>query len=197
MAKPWERQSTDTPKSFAAFELYLAQEPKTRSLRQVAATCGKSETLIGRWSKAHKWPERVLAFDTHVASEDARKLAEQRVKEREEMRERNRVIGRAAMAKVAKALSREEGKGEIQIESAVDLYRVAKTATMLEQIGHDIGGPVGRAASSGDNAGTTDDDLPKINRLEVVVITDGGKIISGEELAAKMHSFYDDIERKP
>jgi len=194
VAKPWDRQDSDTPKSFAAFELYLAQEPKTRSLRHVAATCGKSETLIGRWSKAHKWPERVLAFDAHVASEDARRLAEQRVKEREEMRERNRVIGRAAMAKVAKALSRDEGK-DIQIDTAVDLYRMAKTATMLEQIGHDIGGPAGRAATSGDNAGTTDDELPRINRLEVVVITDGGKVISGDELAAKMHSFYDEIEK--
>lgn len=193
MAKPWERQTTDTPKSFVLFELYLAQPADTRSLANVSRQCGKSPGLIERWSRKHKWVERVAAFDASIHAEDARRLAEKRVKEAEEMRERNRVVGRAAMAKVAKALSRGEGEGDIKIDNAVDLYRVARTATMLEQIGHETALAPGRASTSGDNAGTADNDLPRITRLEVEIITDGGKRIGFDELAAKLRSFYDVI----
>lgn len=191
MAKAWERREKESAKAFAAFELYRNMPAPERSASNVGPLCGKSASLTTRWCTQHEWVSRARAFDESVAMADAERLKAKRLKESEEMRERYRVVGRLVMARTTKAISREvDGEGVIPIETSVDVYRMMKTATMLEQIGHETAGDPGRAVSSGDNRGM-DEDVPRITKLEVEIITDGGKRISGDDIAAQLRAFYD------
>jgi hypothetical protein len=79
----WERNATDTDKSFVAFEMYLALGT-VRSLLKVAEKLDKSHTLINRWSAAHNWVPRALAFDRH----NSRLINERVVLGTAEMRQR-------------------------------------------------------------------------------------------------------------
>jgi hypothetical protein len=73
----WERQETDTDKSFEAFCVYRDMG-SNRSLREVAQRLSKSATIINRWSSAHDWVNRVSAYDddqreqTRIRLEQAR-----------------------------------------------------------------------------------------------------------------------------
>lgn len=60
--KIWERMSTETDKSYAAFELYLSLHPPRR-YSVVAEMMGKSDSLIRRWGAQHSWVTRSEAFD--------------------------------------------------------------------------------------------------------------------------------------
>lgn len=143
-----------------------------------------------RWSARDKWVDRVRAFDSSVALEAADKLRAQRVKEHEEMRERHRVVGRLALAKATSALTRNE-KNAIPIESVGDVAALAKVAMLLEKSGHeDVAGP-GRAKVSGDDRGSDSEDLPRLTKLEVVIVGDGGKTLDVVDLVARLRSFYD------
>jgi len=62
--QPWERQPTDTDKSFEAFEVYRRMGA-SRSLLKVSQQLVKSTTLLSRWSMRHGWVERCRAWDTH------------------------------------------------------------------------------------------------------------------------------------
>ena len=66
MTMPFEQQERESDKAFAAFSLYLSLGPQ-RSLVAVATKLGKSETLIGRWSKRHAWVARVQAQSEYLA----------------------------------------------------------------------------------------------------------------------------------
>ena len=190
MAKPWERGEKESSQAFAAFQLYLNQPQETRTLANVATQCSKSIALIMRWSARDKWVDRVRAFDSSVALEAADKLRAQRVKEHEEMRERHRVVGRLALAKATSALTRNE-KNAIPIESVGDVAALAKVAMLLEKSGHeDVAGP-GRAKMSGDDRGIDSEDLPRLTKLEVVIVGDGGKTLDVVDLVARLRSFYD------
>lgn len=63
--KPWEQQPDESTKAFAAFRIYSALGDKRR-LPTVAERCGKSSSLIGRWSRTHAWNLRVRALDAHL-----------------------------------------------------------------------------------------------------------------------------------
>jgi len=65
----WQRQDSDTKKSYEAFHIYLTMGRK-RSLRKVAQQLDKSLTIIGRWSEAHNWQARVAAYDAHLNAID-------------------------------------------------------------------------------------------------------------------------------
>jgi len=190
VGKPWERGEKESSQAFAAFQLYLNQPHDARSFERVAEGLNKSRTLVARWSARDKWVERVRAFDSSVALEAADKLRAQRVKEHEEMRERHRVVGRLALAKATTALARSE-KDAIPIESAGDVATLIKAGMMLEKSGHeDVAGP-GRAKMSGDDRGSEADDLPRLTKLEVVIVGDGGKTLDVVDLVARLRSFYD------
>lgn len=190
MAKPWEKLESESGKSFEAFMAYMGQPSETRTLANVATALGKSTALIERWSARDKWVERARAFDSSVALEAADKLRAQRVKEHEEMRERHRVVGRLALAKATTALARTE-KLAIPIESAGDVATLIRAGMALEKSGHeDVAGP-GRAKMSGDDRGSDSDDLPRLTKLEVVIVGDGGKTLDVVDLVARLRSFYD------
>ena len=62
MAEPWERQSGESPRRFAAFQVYRDAGPG-RSLRTCARQCSKSVGLVCRWSAQDGWQNRVLLWD--------------------------------------------------------------------------------------------------------------------------------------
>ncbi|OYT62420.1 hypothetical protein B6U67_04500 [Methanosarcinales archaeon ex4484_138] len=66
--KPWDKQPTDTIKSYNAFRVYLNMAPHERSLRKAAdrfygvSKWSKQRQFLS-WSAKHNWVERVLAYD--------------------------------------------------------------------------------------------------------------------------------------
>ena len=59
---PWERQSSDTPKSWAAFGVYRDLGP-SRTLAAAAAELNRSVALLADWSRAYSWVARAAAWD--------------------------------------------------------------------------------------------------------------------------------------
>jgi transposase-like protein len=79
--KPWERQPAETEKAFEALRCYL-EMGVDRSIRHVAKRLGKSDTIVGRWSKKHEWVKRAREYDNSLLGEadaNARELAEERM----------------------------------------------------------------------------------------------------------------------
>lgn len=76
--RAWHRQSRTNPagkrftESKPAFEAWraYARLMEKRSIRKVAQQLDKSTTLIGRWSVAWKWQERVRAWDDFVSEQE-------------------------------------------------------------------------------------------------------------------------------
>jgi hypothetical protein len=71
----WERQPTDTDKSYAAFCVYRDMGAQ-RSLEKLRQNLGKSKALMEQWSKAHKWVDRATAYDTHLQSKHSERVAQ-------------------------------------------------------------------------------------------------------------------------
>jgi hypothetical protein len=67
MALPFEQQTNESNKAFAAFSLYLSLGPQ-RSTEAVAKKLAKSEQLIRRWSARWDWTARVQAHGAHMAA---------------------------------------------------------------------------------------------------------------------------------
>jgi len=64
----WERQKTDTDKSYSAFCVYRDMG-RDRSIRGVGRELGKSKALIDRWSSKHDWVNRVNAYDDYLEAQ--------------------------------------------------------------------------------------------------------------------------------
>lgn len=78
--QPWSRQNAESPKAFAAFEIYLSQGPG-RSLSRAWAEYQRQiggKTAAGKkpsgfffaWSSQHRWVERVAAWGAAQAEEN-------------------------------------------------------------------------------------------------------------------------------
>jgi hypothetical protein len=65
---PFERQPGEGSERWEAFELYRDMGAE-RSVRAVARSLDKSDTLIGRWSSEDQWVSRVFAFDAWLAEQ--------------------------------------------------------------------------------------------------------------------------------
>jgi hypothetical protein len=61
--QPWDCQPGETAKAYQAFVTYRDIGP-ARSVRKVAESLGKSETLISGWSSKHHWVSRTAAWDS-------------------------------------------------------------------------------------------------------------------------------------
>ena len=66
MALAFEQQRKESDKAFAAFSVYLSQGPE-RSLAKTARKLGRSKVLMEKWSRRFNWPERVVAYNSHMA----------------------------------------------------------------------------------------------------------------------------------
>lgn len=65
MAALWERQESDTEKSWEAFVTYR-DLGAGRSLKAAAEALGKHRSLVEEWSRTHNWRERVEEYDRWI-----------------------------------------------------------------------------------------------------------------------------------
>lgn len=96
---PWERQKGESAQAFAAFLVYLNLGAE-RSHQTASQQCGKSISLIGRWSRAYGWVERCRAWDNYLQRE-AKKAA---VTEIRKMNQQHIQLARALQGAAAQAL---------------------------------------------------------------------------------------------
>jgi len=68
MMQPWEQQKKESAQAYEAFALYRSQGAQ-RSLRKVAQRLDKSFQIMSRWSRRHKWVDRVRAYDMTISKE--------------------------------------------------------------------------------------------------------------------------------
>lgn len=75
--KEWEKQPGESAQGYAAFVLYRALPPGTRSLNLLARQTGKSLSNFHRFSQKYHWIMRVNAWDEYLARqrEDAERDA--------------------------------------------------------------------------------------------------------------------------
>lgn len=93
----WDRREKESEPAWQAFTTYRDQDVGHRSLRKVAATLGKSGSLIHKWSHTHRWVMRVTAWDAEQDRIWQVELASQRRK----MAERQMRTASVAQQKVA------------------------------------------------------------------------------------------------
>lgn len=122
--QPWERQKDESAQAFAAFLVYLNLGAE-RSHQAVSQQCGKSISLIGRWSRSNDWVERCRAWDNYLQRE-AKKVA---VEEIRKMNQQHIQLARALQGAAAKAL-KDRGAAIITDKN---LAAVVKLATDLER----------------------------------------------------------------
>jgi hypothetical protein len=63
----YERLPKESWQAFEAFVTYRDMGAN-RSIRLVAQKIGKNPTLMSKWSRQHRWPERAHAYDDHIDS---------------------------------------------------------------------------------------------------------------------------------
>jgi hypothetical protein len=63
--RPWDRQPRESEEAHAAFCAWLGQAH--RNVAALSRELGLSPSLLWRWHKRHRWPERALAFDAEMA----------------------------------------------------------------------------------------------------------------------------------
>ena len=122
--KPWERQKGESAQAYEAFAAYRDMGAE-RSLTKVAQSLNKTRTLIGRWSSAWNWQERVRAYDNELEKEARAKA----IRGRKDMTERHIKIA----MQVQKAL---EALASLSVEdmSPKDVKEYIKMATDLERL---------------------------------------------------------------
>jgi hypothetical protein len=82
--QPWDQQTGETAKSFAAFGEYL-EEPADITLDEFATKTGRTIGSVWGLSTRHHWRERAAAWRQHLASEHYAAI-EQKTKEQAHLR---------------------------------------------------------------------------------------------------------------
>src|SRR4051812_13598115 len=157
MSQPFEQQSNESAKAFAAFSLYLSLGEQ-RSTAAVAKKLAKSEQLIRRWCAKFGWLERVDAHAQHLARVEAeaqavivREKAAEWGKRQQDLREEEWKIHDECVQAAREALKRfyDRGKGATlgdiarMLELASKLGRLASgLATEKTEVTGEDGGPI-------------------------------------------------------
>ncbi len=166
-AKPWERQLRESSQAYEAFSIYRDMG-SDRSLRAVAKQLNKILTIIGRWSGAWEWVERIRAHENDLA----RQAREQAAREVKEMQKRQTKIAMLLQKKAVEAL--EKVDPEKLDESAIVRFITEGTklerSNRMEEAGIVPVNPFGvpqKAVGEGDLDWTkiSSDDLEKLARL--------------------------------
>jgi hypothetical protein len=76
--KPWERQETDTDKSFAAFQVYLNMPDRTTE--KTAKQLRKNWGFIQQWCARHDWVARARDYDNWIIKQTQKRLEEKACK---------------------------------------------------------------------------------------------------------------------
>src|SRR6516165_9804649 len=164
MPLPFEKQSRESDKAFAAFSLYLSLGAE-RSLAVVAQKLHKSVTMLGRWSAKFDWPTRVAAHGAHLAIVEreaieaaARGKAAEWASREQKLRETEWAMHEAAIAAAKKGLAAYMEKDKVYANLA-DIARMLEIASKLGRLATGLG-------TDGD--GRKADELPAM-RVEVTV----------------------------
>ena len=127
--EPWERREKESTKAYEAFCIYRDMG-RERSLAKVAEKLQKSETLMGRWSREHKWVERAAKWDDEQDRIEREIAQREQAKAIKEMRKRHADLGTAMLIKAAQALK----SIPIQEIKPGDISRMVDVASKLERI---------------------------------------------------------------
>lgn len=122
--EPWERQTGETEKAYAAFSIYRDMTDK-RSIQAVCDETGKSYQAVYRWVTKYEWKERVRLYDNWLEHEAQKDVVAQRKK----MIAQQLKIARAIQAKALKAFS-EADESKMTFK---DMKELLKLGTELEQ----------------------------------------------------------------
>ena len=82
--------TNETPLNYQTFEIYLKLRPSERSLLRTAQICGKSTSLMERWSSQFDWGERAGACDRRLAEIAAEERLRQETEQAELWTKRTR-----------------------------------------------------------------------------------------------------------
>lgn len=157
---PWERQDSESDRSFEAFEAYRTMG-LARSLAKVAEKLGKSMTIIERWSHRDGWKMRVLAWDRH----EARLTNERVILGTAGMRERMTVLAMQMQSRAQNRILKMSEK-EINEMRPHDVVSIMRAAAEIERKARTI------------PEGEMDSILPEfIPRFEVQVIKPGVRMV--------------------
>ncbi len=158
MVVKFEKQPGESDKAFAAFSVYLSMGPQ-RSLEATSRKVGKSKALMERWSRRHRWVERVEAHASHMAMverEGAEALARAKgvdwIKRQEEQRAEEWQVRCELLEMAREAIKRWKGRAERcgslegiarLLELASKLGRLASgMATDKTEVTGELGGPI-------------------------------------------------------
>ncbi len=134
MTQPWEWKDKETPKAYAAFEIYRDLGPQQRSLVRVAQTTNKHKANLAKWSTRYEWVERVRAWDEHQAQ---LKIGVHE-KAIEDMLEREIDQGLLLQSISMKALQALDGSEDLVMRPPVVLLRYLKQGMEFERLGRGV-----------------------------------------------------------
>ncbi len=133
--QPWERQTGEGARAFAAFQSYRDQPSNGRSLRRLAIDLGRTLRPLAEWSTRWQWRERVAAWD----AEQDRVLRAAFVTERRRLARRLAASGALmqakGLAKIRSFVDRVDVNGEAVAlrpgESYIDQLSLASAVRMI------------------------------------------------------------------
>lgn len=124
----FERQRGESQQAWEAWVNYRDMEK--RSLRALAKTLSKSDSLMVRWSTIWRWQERTVEWDNHLD----KVYRDTRTKAQKKMAENHAKLGQAIQVKVAQRLNNlnpddiEPGQISKLVDVAVKIERLAMGA---------------------------------------------------------------------
>ena len=127
--EPWEIQSGETSRAFAAFKIYR-DLGRSRSLPEAARALGVFHSVVRKWSYLRKWVERSKAWDVHCDEEDRRAMAKKRIETRDQeyvKGDRLVVVGSAGLEKIAECI--DDGK----LVAPADVVNMMKTGFAMKR----------------------------------------------------------------
>jgi hypothetical protein len=141
-ARPWHRliEQGEGTKAYEAANAYFTLGP-ARSIAEVARELGKSEALLGRWSRAYRWVERAGQWDDHAASLERERNEVERREARRRMLDTHARLGQRA-ASVAGSWLDEYADGGSKRASDLtpaEAIRLLEAATRVEREGRPRG----------------------------------------------------------
>jgi transposase len=139
MGLPFEQQTKESDKAFAAFALYLSMGSE-RSTAAVATKLTKSEQLVRRWSARWRWTERVSAHAAHLAAVErdatealARGKSAEWLKRQQELREREWTMHEKCIAAAERGLKAFMEREKVYANLA-DIARMLEVASKLGRL---------------------------------------------------------------
>jgi hypothetical protein len=135
---PWERQPRERDRAYYAFQCYRDIGPVHRSIRDLAAQLGMSQTQVAGWSSSFRWVERCRAFDEEQERANRRALDESR----EQMVKRHAAVSTQVLQRITQRLLGDEANGisplDISLITFADVVRGLDTAVKIERLSRGI-----------------------------------------------------------